>query len=60
MLVDANVRYGSLAYVSQRPRHVCFTPNSGHWSVQVKCPLCAKSGRWEAEAGLIKRDHSLE
>ena len=52
MLVDANVRYGSLAYVVQRPRHVCFTPNSGHWSVQVKCPLRAKSG---AEAGLIKR-----
>jgi len=27
-----DVRYGSLADIVQRPRHVCFTPNSGHSS----------------------------
>ena len=39
-----NVRYGSLADIVQRPRHVCFTPNSGHSSVRVGCPKSATSG----------------
>jgi hypothetical protein len=26
---NPNVRFGSLADIVQRPRHVCFTPNSG-------------------------------
>ena len=28
------------------PRHVRFTPNNGHSSVLVGCPLCAISGHW--------------
>jgi hypothetical protein len=24
--------------------NVRFTPNSGHWNLVAKCPLCAKSG----------------
>jgi hypothetical protein len=27
-----------------RPRHVRFTPESGHWNSAVKCPLCAIIG----------------
>ena len=27
-----------------RPRHVRFTPKSGHWNPVAKCPLCAESG----------------
>ena len=37
----AYVRFGSLADIVQRPGHVCFTPNSGHSSVQVGCPKSA-------------------
>ena len=40
----ANVRFGSLADIVQRPRHVCFSPNSGHSSARVARPLSAKSG----------------
>ena len=34
-----NVRYGSLADIVQRPRHVCFT------TVRVGCRKSARSGR---------------
>jgi len=36
--------FGSLADITARSRHVCFTPDSGHSSVQVRCPLSAMSG----------------
>jgi len=36
-------RLGSLADITARSRHVRFTPDSGHSSVQVGCPESAKS-----------------
>ena len=39
-----NVRFGSLADIEASPRHVRFTPNSGHWNSVVECPLYPKSG----------------
>ena len=39
-----NVRFGSLADITARSRHVRFTPNSGHLSARAGCPLCAISG----------------
>jgi hypothetical protein len=39
-----NVRYGSLAHIRADMRDVSFTPDSGHSSVQVRCPLSAMSG----------------
>ena len=36
---EANVRYGSLADIAARSRHVRFTPNSGHSSVQLDFAL---------------------
>ena len=39
-----DVRFGSIADITPRARHVRFTPDSGHSSVQVVCPLSAKSG----------------
>jgi hypothetical protein len=44
-----DVRYGSLADIVQRRRHVRFTPDSGHSSVQVGRPKSAISrhlDRW--------------
>jgi len=41
--VVINVRFGSLADIVQRPRHVCFTPNSGRAASPLKSPLCATS-----------------
>ena len=35
------------ADIVERPRHVCFTPNSGHSSVQVGCPKSATSGHFK-------------
>src|SRR6478609_11603618 len=43
--VLSHVRFGSLADIRTSPRHVRFTPDSGHSSVQVGCPLSANSGR---------------
>src|SRR5262249_16388135 len=40
-LQGANVRFGSLADIVTSPRHVPFTPNNGHSSVRVVCPLSA-------------------
>jgi hypothetical protein len=38
---DIDVRYGSKADISACPRHVRFTPKSGHWNSVAKCPsLC--------------------
>jgi hypothetical protein len=39
-----NVRFGSKADISACPRHVRFTPESGHYRSANKYPLCAKSG----------------
>ena len=40
-----NVRFGSLADITARSRHVRFTPDSGHSSAQVECPKSAMYGR---------------
>ena len=40
-----HVRFGSLTDIVQRPRHVRFTPDSGHSSAQVGCPLADISAR---------------
>jgi hypothetical protein len=39
-----DVRFGSLAHILQRNRHVRFTPKSEHFAVHSPCPLCANSG----------------
>ena len=41
----ANVRYGSLADISERIRDVRFTPESGHADRQHRRPLSANSGQ---------------
>jgi len=46
--IAADVRFGSLADIAGRSRHVRFTPNSGHHSDITECPLCAKSGNENA------------
>jgi hypothetical protein len=38
-----DVRYGSLADITARSRHVRFIPHSGHSLVQVGCPKSAIS-----------------
>jgi hypothetical protein len=35
---------GSKADIALGPRHVRFTPKSGHWRSEFRCPLCANSG----------------
>jgi hypothetical protein len=40
--------FGSLADMTARSRHVRFTPDSGHCSVQVRCPKSATSGHRRA------------
>jgi hypothetical protein len=42
--VWGNVCFGSKADIGLCPRHVRFTPKSGHWLSASGCPLCAKSG----------------
>jgi len=39
----ADVRFGSLADIEARPRHICFTPESGHRSAHfaVSLGLCS-------------------
>ena len=39
-----NVRYGSLADITSRPRRVRYSPQSGHSSVRLARPLSANSG----------------
>ena len=58
------VRFGSLADITARSRHVRFTPESGHSSVQVGCPKSATSGHpavcdLEDEIGLRERVDAL-
>ena len=43
----SNVRYGSLADISERTRDVRFTPESGHAERQHQCPLSANSRHWD-------------
>jgi hypothetical protein len=40
----ADVRFGSLADITARSRHVRLTPDSGHSWVQGGCPKSANSG----------------
>jgi hypothetical protein len=42
--MKANVCKGSIADMTARLRHVGFTSDSGHSSVQVRCPKSASSG----------------
>jgi len=39
----ADVRFGSKADMTLSYYDVCFTPESGHRSVNLACRLCAKS-----------------
>ena len=41
--VGCDVRFGSLGDISRLLRHVRFTPNSGHQSAALQCPLSANS-----------------
>jgi hypothetical protein len=43
----ADVRFGSLADIATRWRHVRFTPESGHVQCNSACLLWAKSGHCE-------------
>src|SRR6516162_7666866 len=43
LLGGPDVRFGSKADIGACPRHVRFTPKSGHWLSALGCPLCAKS-----------------
>jgi len=45
-----NVRFGSKADIRPQPRHVRFTPGSGHLAGPEECPLSAKSGPSAAAA----------
>ena len=38
-----------LGFVRERLAAICFTPKSGHWNSVCECPLCAKSGREQAQ-----------
>jgi hypothetical protein len=40
---EGNVRFGSLADMTARAPHVCFTPNSGYQPTANECPVCAIS-----------------
>src|SRR5262249_53812063 len=48
-LRHADVRFGSKADIHPPSADVRFTPESRHWSAQFRCPLCAKSGREQAQ-----------
>jgi hypothetical protein len=39
----SDVRFGSLADITARARHVRFTPDSGHSADELACPFCAIS-----------------
>jgi hypothetical protein len=45
----ANVRFGSLADIMARSRRVRFIPDSGHSSVQARCPKSAISGHLQMQ-----------
>ena len=40
--LGANVRFGSLADIASRPRHVRYSPQSGHSLARVARPLSAQ------------------
>jgi hypothetical protein len=42
--MGSDVRFGSKADIARDQPNVRFTPESGHWLSQLRCPLCAKSG----------------
>jgi hypothetical protein len=44
-----DVRFGSLADIVQRRRHVCFTPESRHSSARIVHPLCTISGHLQKQ-----------
>src|SRR6516162_2981348 len=48
-MAHANVRFGSKADIHSPSADVRFTPNSGHWSSVVECPLCAKSRHYAVQ-----------
>ena len=52
-LYQADVRYGSLADMVSRPRHVRFAPRGGHSSARVARPLCANCGYSIDQQGLM-------
>jgi hypothetical protein len=52
--LNGNVRYGSLADILTSSRHVRFTPDCGHSSVQVGCPKSAISGRPHGVAKVLR------
>ena len=57
---EYDVRFGSLADITARSRHVRFTPDSGHSSVQVGCPKSARSGhRCPAVIPCSSRQHKF-
>jgi hypothetical protein len=43
-VTPVDVRFGSKADIALGPRHVRFTPKSGHCWAALGCPLSAKSG----------------
>ena len=52
---------GSGTDISACPRNVRFTPESGHPSARLECPLCAKSRhRYNAAADLLVQLHGCE
>ena len=50
---STNVRYGSLTEITPRWRHVRFTPDSGHSTVQVGCPKSANSGHMRQQVPFV-------
>src|SRR5262249_5885576 len=51
--VGANVRFGSLADISQCNRHVCFTPESGHSPDGFSRVSHLENGQWLAQGGRV-------
>jgi hypothetical protein len=56
--ITANVHFGSLTDISQRNRHVRFTPESRHWRLRLECPLRARSGHVRHGVVHKHRDHA--
>ena len=53
------VRYGSLADITARSRHIRFTPDSGHSAVQLECPKSVISGHALFDlSGLVRLSHN--
>ena len=54
-----SVAFGSKADIPSGPRHVRFTPKSGHRNSVVECPLCAKSGLMQCSINRFTKGTSL-